>query len=130
MVEKIADFRNVTSVIYNHQTIKQVIYNREVIWKLKSLYQKMVTTKSIMDIYIKAKTIYIYVPLSDIDNVISDINVLKLIAINDVNLSSSAKVYIGKTPKNYTISILQLDNASDIKNKQENKLLFEYLEDK
>ncbi|MGT2914623.1 hypothetical protein I6J14_04225 [Streptococcus dysgalactiae] len=123
--DNVADFRGVTDVIYNSQHIKQIIYNHDVIWRLKSLYQKTVTTSAVMDIYTRAKTIYIYVPLSDIDNVINDINSFKLVAINNVSLSSSAKVYISKTPSKYSISILQLDNVSDIQNITENKLLFE-----
>lgn len=127
--DNVADFRGVAAVVYNGQNIKQIIYNHDVIWRLKSLYQKTVTTNAVMDIYTRAKTIYIYVPLSDIDNVINDINAFKLVAINNVSLSSSAKVYISKTSSKYEISILQLDNINDIINKPENKLLFELLSD-
>ncbi|SUN44705.1 phage protein [Streptococcus equi subsp. equi] len=115
------------SITIDGRAIGRVICNNKVIWRLKSLYQKTVTTNAVMDIYKRAKTIYIYIPLSDIDNVINDINAFKLVAINNVSLSSSAKVYIYKKSSKYNISILQLDNASDIQNSTENKLLFEKL---
>ena len=113
------------SITIDGRSIGRVICNNKVIWRLKSLYQKTVTTNAVMDIYKRAETIYIYIPLSDIDNVINDINAFKLVAINNVSLPSSAKVYINKKSSKYSISILQLDNASDIQNSTENKLLFE-----